>query len=190
MTGEISQLEREAAPESQVFNVDAMSDDQIIVLYRAFGEIAHSAASGDGGIEEEDIGIESNDAVAVGDGMWNQLVAGVRDLVARDPQRVRALMGRCVGSPVEIDREFAVEITPALIDYDYFFTRDTLVRTALYQDDLNSPSFSDARDSAWDQVAKLMRDRLTPEQVVDFQAYAAILDPTWPVLEPAGPDED
>jgi hypothetical protein len=115
MAGEVPRPEREWQPRTGLFNVDAMSEDEIVILYRSLALLV------------EQVQDESGDEDTVGNEMWEVLAADVRGLVARDPERVKNLVHRCTMSHKAVDREFAAYTAASLIDYDYSFTRDALV---------------------------------------------------------------
>lgn len=104
MTGEISSAEIQGLPEPGFFNLDAWNDDDIVLLMRL---------------------------IPAGPLEFNNLLvrfeSDVHDLARRDPERAKKLAQRCATSEEEYDRELALHILPELLDYDYEFTRDTLI---------------------------------------------------------------
>lgn len=170
MTGEIPQPERELTPEGQFFNVDAMSDDQIVAMHRGLTAI-----------------FESDDPLSSqGDSLLDRLAADVRESASRDPERVKSLVHRCALSHNEFDRELAVDVAPALADFDYGFTRDVLVFLRVDNDRKESRGL--ASEAAMVTIPKLMRDHLSAEQIEDFNARLAFYG-DWLTATPDAPDE-
>lgn len=157
MIGEISQPEIGSVPEAQLFNVDALDNYQITMLYRALDAMAPASMPE---------GEEAERQYAVCDSLWEKLAAEVRDLASRDPARVRELVS-CSVQGDQADREFAAVTAGCLIDYDYGFTRDVLVM--LYTD-RNEWTSESSFLWAGGTVARLMRDKLSPDQIADFNA--------------------
>lgn len=163
--------ERENPPYQRLFNVDVMSDEQILTLFTGM----HKGAPGD--------------PADTADPLFYQLSMSVRDLASRDPERVKFLLHRCEQSDDDVEHEVVGYTAQALIDYDYAFTRDALV--SVYVGDAHSRSYSDVAHGASESAIRLlMRDRLTPEQQADFNArIAAYESGEWAQLEPAAPNE-
>jgi hypothetical protein len=159
MTGEAPQPEIEHVPEAHLFNVGAMDDEQIMILSRGLTAMMGVI-----------VGPESNRG-AVADDLLVQLDADLRDLISRDPERVRNLADRCAKSLNETDRELAVQILPGLLDHYYEFTRDTLISLCDDQDRPHSEGL--ASDGAALAIHDLRQGRLTPDQVADFEAQLA-----------------
>jgi hypothetical protein len=167
--------ERENPPFERLFNVDLMSDDQVLTLFHGIYE---GWAKSDGLISE------------TADPLFYQLALSVRDLASRDPERAKNLVQRCEQSNEDIDHRIVGYTAQALIDYDYAFTRDALI--SVYVGDAQQRSGSEnAQDVAGHQMGILMRDRLTPEQAADFNARIAAYEPDdeWLQLEPSPPNE-
>jgi len=188
MNHELPRPETSHTPEVRLFNVDAMSDEQIIVTYRGYWTVANHLGNED---------TDDFDQMDIGDGLNEQVAAEVRDLASRDPERVKQLVTRTTASQEDSDQDLAANAAPALLNYDYAFTRDTLISITMgeaYERCVSRGiSSSDsgsgyASETALGLMRELMRDRLTPEQIADFQAHAAAFDPGWP-LEPARPEE-
>lgn len=96
MTGEIPRPERVGPPVERLFNVDALNDDELVVIYRSIKAAADVAA--EEGIEKAELG----------DNLCDRLALDVSDLAARDPERVKGLVNRCIMSNIRADQEFAV----------------------------------------------------------------------------------
>lgn len=167
--------ERENPPYERLFNVDAMSDDQILTLFQGL-YTGHGEAS-------------DMDPSETADPLFYQLALSVRDLAARDPERVKGLMHRCEQSSDDIEHQVVGYTAQALIDYDYEFSRDALI--SVYVGDAQQRSHSEtAQNAAGNQMKILMRDHLGPEQLADFNARIAAYEPyEWAQLTPAAPDE-
>ena len=163
MSHDVSPAERYTPPEAGVFNVDAMEDEQILVLCRALD--AAGAQGVPEGLSREGMAVE----------LLEQLDADLRDLAARDPERVKNLMARCVKSPYESDREVAAGVLPALLDYDYEFTRDSLIflRVDDGEDRPSEERKGRSNDGAAGTIHELRQTRLTPAQIADFDARLA-----------------
>ena len=178
MAHEASQPETSHTPETRLFNVDAMSDDQIVVLNRGMWAVADEIIGDKLFTQEVDFFVHER----VGD--------EVRGLAASDPARVKRLVERLTLSDVGVDHKLAAQVVPELIDFDYAFTRDTLISIYIgntYEQMRVKHDPHDASETADDQISYLMRDHLTPDQIADFQRHAAFYDPDMP-LEPARPD--
>lgn len=160
MTNEVPSPEREVLPAERLFNLEAMSDEQILVAYRGFGMIAHE------GNDEAD----PFDQMQVGDSLSDQFVAEVRDLAVRDPERVRRIVGRSVMSSNDIDHELGAHAASHLIEYDYKFARDVLIHLCVTGDDTH---IAFPRDVARHEIYDLVRNRLTPDQADDFRTRMA-----------------
>ena len=150
--------ETEHTPELRFFNVDAMSNDEIVTLSRGLTGALDSADVG-GGEQYRNIAGE----------MLIQLDADIRDLASRDPERVRNLVEQCMQSDKGADHELALGITPSLASYDYAFIRDVMI--SLLVDGLGG-----ANEEALIAIPRMMRDRLTPDQVADFNAHLQARD--------------
>ena len=160
MAHETSRPEADKTTEAPLFNVDALDNEQIRVLYQALDAMAPV---------EEDMSLADETTRRereVGDALWEKLGVEVRDLASRDPERVKELVSHSAQGD-KTDREFAAVTANSLIDHDYSFTRDTLV--ALYVDESEWSSES-SRMWAGGAIARLMRDKLTADQIVDFNA--------------------
>ncbi|WP_280410290.1 hypothetical protein [Nocardia brasiliensis] len=137
-----------------------MSDDQIITLSRAL------AAARLADMPSDDVPID-RESYELGD----SLSYAVCEMGERDPERVKRIVQHCANSEAKSDWEFAAYATPGVVDHDWEFVRDTLIRF------VTDPKFKfdQAREHAEDLIIPdLMRDQLTREQVVDFNA--ALMD--------------
>jgi hypothetical protein len=172
MTHEVPQPERENTPAAQLFNVDAMSDEQIIAVFRGL----------------EGLEFPTREVADIVDGLFKQMAADMHDLVSRDPERVRNLVHRCEQSNDDASQLFSAYVAPVLVYYDYEFTRDTLISLSPIGEAARRNPGGIAGDIAQWETEDLMRDHLTPEQIADFQAHAALIDSGWP-LEPSLPDQ-
>jgi hypothetical protein len=157
------------------FNVDAMSDEEIIVLHRGLWAVAER------GNEDTD----AFDQMQVGDGLHEQVAAEVCDLASRDPERVKQLVARTMSSQEDHDQVLAAKAVPGLLSYDYVFTRDTLMSLSSagelgQRNREHTDGMVFAPETAEDEIGRFIRDdRLTPEQVADFQAHATEIDSHW-----------
>jgi hypothetical protein len=167
---ELPRPETSYVPETPLFNVDAMSDEQIIVLYRGLISI----------YESEEVMVEHSEHEGVADGILTRLEADLSDLTSRDPERVKNLVANCVESVNESDHELALNVVTSLVDYDYSFTRDALLSLSM-----GSGHVSEGADMR--VIPRLMRDRLTEDQIADFNARlrAAGNEP----IDPAQPED-
>ena len=154
MTHETPQPERERQPESGLFNVDSMTDEQIKLMGRSIDATARSLREAEGG---------SDDAY---DRMWEALAADVRNLAERDPERVKNLIDEAARGSDPADRELAAATAPGLLDYDYGFTREALVYLFADEDRMAEAASETARS----EMRKLAEGRLTPEQVADYNS--------------------
>jgi hypothetical protein len=168
--------ETEHTPEVRLFNVDAMSDDQIVALYRGLT----------GAMESEIPGTFDSDAAGKDDRrgdaavqLLEQLDADLSGLAGRDPERVKNLAEQCASSDRTADQELALGAAISLVHYDYPFTRDTLLALHLRGSDISG-------EGAFVAIPRLMRDELTPDQVADFNAHLGASG--WEPMEPDPPE--
>lgn len=148
MAHEGPQFEQDRLRETQVFKVETLSDHQILLLYRGLSTV----------------GIPDDAADKALDGLYRQLIADVQGLGSRDPGRLKNLVDHCEQSYNGYDQELGAEVAPGLMEYDYEFVRDTLVSLAA----------SEAMDATRFVISDLMRDRLTPDQIADFNTRLAV----------------
>jgi len=87
----------------------------------------------------------------------------VRELTARNPERVKNLVFRNASSTQVADREFAASTVCSLVHYDYEYTRDTLIFLMVDQA-RREFSWDDACEVAHDEASLMMRDHMTPGQ--------------------------
>jgi len=151
MTEEIpSQSEREAIPEYQLFNLDAMTDEQIAITGRAY-------------LAESDRVIKRGNPEAVDavQEILNQLSDDFVRLMRCSPDRARNLIsGLVVGATDEehrYDRELAITWAAHTAPVDYEFAKRTIL----------SLRDTDAADLIYDQIS--IGSYLTPEQYADFE---------------------
>ncbi|MGV9679324.1 hypothetical protein ACWDSJ_28935 [Nocardia sp. NPDC003482] len=170
--------EVEQTPEVRLFNVDAMSGEQVIVLSRALWE--HDGPLG------EDTGTSDEMVEA----FWGEL----RGMVKRRPEHLRNIVWQCVESQNPVDWLLAGEVANGLVHYDWPFCRDVLVKVMnKYSSSLNGKAAmaaEHAEESAFQRASELMRDELTPEQSAELvNAYEeAGSGPYGIPLEPAHPE--
>ncbi|MFI2116337.1 hypothetical protein ACH489_17865 [Streptomyces rubiginosohelvolus] len=140
-----------------LFDVEKMSDDQIVMMVRSLGAMAAT-------LRDE---AAENDAVC--DSLFDGLAADVRNLACRNPERVKRFLGELARSENRYDRELAVTTAGSLIDYDYLFTREVMLH--IHIDSLKHQIHGDSVfDVSIEALASLVRNRLTPEQTADFNA--------------------
>lgn len=176
MSRERPNPEQKGASEGNVlFNVDVMSDRQIYTVYTRLISIKSRL-------------FEHPDDEPFVDSLSDQLRSAVFDLANRNPDRVRNLVRTYTDDPTDGHHEFAAEMVPALLDHDYEFTRDTLISIAIGDAWARSQDGGIGHDTARDEIRYLMRDRLTPAQVADWQEQYARFEPH-AVPTPALPGE-
>jgi len=158
MTHEIPRPETNHIPEVPFFNVDAMNDEQIIVLSRGLTGVLDFEEVG-GGQRHSDTAV----------GMLTKLETDLSGLASRDPERVRGLVERCMQSDMRADHELVLGVAPTLAGNDYSFTRDTMISLLIYGSEL-------ASEGAITAISRLMRDHLTPDQIADFNAHLRARD--------------
>ena len=118
--------ERENTAEAKLFNVDAMSDDQIVALYRAFEQKCGEMYPGlDGRINEGNMAQD----------LLNRLVAEAAGLASRDWERVENLVTAAMHSTDEMTGCLAAEVAGALAPTHYSFARDVLITLAAARDE-------------------------------------------------------
>lgn len=154
--GEIPTASPELGPEVRLFNVDALSDDEIVVLFRGISAAANE------GYDEAELPF---DQMHTGDGLLDRLARDMRDLASRDPERVKGLVDRCARSGVVADEDLAASTVSALLPYNYEFTRDTLAFLHANAAD------GTVGESVFLEIHRLIDNELTPEQVADFDAH-------------------
>jgi hypothetical protein len=177
MVGEIPLPERDNVIEASPFDVDAMDDDQIIVLNRGLSAI------GLVGRMEGD----SFDEMLVGFNLQDRLLGSVRELTLRNPERVKNLVSQYARSAQTADREFVASTVCSLVHYDYEFTRDTLIFLMVDQA-RQEISWDTVCEAAHDETRLMMRDHMTQDQIADFNAHLAVYG-SGVVIAPALPGE-
>ncbi|WP_406176086.1 hypothetical protein [Streptomyces sp. NBC_00996] len=154
MTNEKSQPpvqpEREVEPRVGLFNIEAMSDEQVTLMARSLAAMSDTLGE-----------IDTQNAC---NAMLEGLGADVRSLAQRNPERVKGLVETTMRSDCPSDQELAAYAVAGLIDHDYSFTREALVY--LYCDTQDSY----ASEAAYNAICKLANERLTAEQRADFNA--------------------
>jgi hypothetical protein len=165
MTGEIPQPpqpEREHRAEVGLFNVAAMSDAQIAETIIA--------------LEKHEHGLSGERSV-VNAGLVESVLADLRGHAAENPVRARELVAKFAQSDERMLQYAAANTADVLIDFDYQFTRDTLTWFAGFNFDHPQYEEIDIGDgammTAYGSIRRLMRDRLTPAQIDDFNASLA-----------------
>jgi hypothetical protein len=178
---DLSSPEREQTPKPRLFNVDEMSDVQIIVTNRAIGFGAYW--------NPDEIEADGFEAMTVADELHDYLAEAVRGLATRDPERVKQLAQRCLNSKNQDDLMFAAKFIEGLIEYDYAFTRDSLI-WLLVSDEPNYADH-DGWVDAKDALERLANERLTPEQIDDFSRAMTAQAPwgSYSLLQPAAPED-
>jgi hypothetical protein len=145
--------ERSHTPDAPLFNLDAMSDREITVMYRGL------AAAGD---EIEESGEEPSH-LNTGDGLLNFLTEEVRWVATRDPERVKGLVQGLAASEDDADRDFAARTARSLVHYDYEFTRDVLFQ-------LMDEERADASEAAHFELNRIVGDGLAADQIAGLRA--------------------
>lgn len=177
------QQEKESAPYSH-FNLNAMSDDQIIVLHRGLWSLSNlSSVLGEG---END----AFDQPSIGDQLGEVFfIKDANNLALHDPGRVKNLLEGCASSDVAADHALVARVVGSLVDYDYAFTTQTLL-TLLTDPETGRRSWDDVADTVQDAVRFLMRDHMTPDQIVAFNQELVLRHgASEPLIYPALPSE-
>lgn len=176
MNRELPRPEQERVTEYvRIFDVDAMSDERIYTVFTRLVSVSLLRLD------------NHEDDRPFMEGLINQLTVDVFDLATRNPERVRDMVRANTDSDDQLRQEFAATMAPSLLDYDYDFTRDTLISLAVGEA-ADRGEYGFGHDVAEREIRTILRDRLTPEQVSDWQARYARCEPHVP-LEPAWPDE-
>lgn len=147
---QIPKEETERTPEVRLFNVDAMSGEQVIVLHRAL------ALAGDTSGPEGDIVNHST----VGDEM---IAALHKEVMQLPPERLWVVVKQCNLSKEAADWMLAAYAARRLAPQDQELAIETLfsIATIQHPDEMIDEL---ARDAAHDSLELLMRDQLTAEQ--------------------------
>ncbi len=82
------------------------------------------------------------------------------------------IVHRCALSRNLLDRWLAVAVAPSLIEHNFEFTKRALVHLCV--DEVTEDSDDDAlHEQAHSVISELMDDRLTPEQIAEFNDLLA-----------------
>jgi hypothetical protein len=163
--------------QADVFNLDVMTEDQIIVSHRGLAQLADAGPNAD----------DSIDQTAVGDNLSDRLVSGIRELASRDPERLKHLVHRCVTSNNDADRLLGVYVAPSLVAYDYGFTRDALVYSMVDQA-TGRVAWHGIAEAARLEARELFRDSMSPVQRADFNDQLAFYGNDIPIEPAPHPD--
>ena len=148
------------------FNVEQMTDRQILTLNRALADAA-----------EENHWLHEREADVVSD-LCNGMLAGLSDdlkvLAQKDPARVRGIVAQCMESPHTGDGDLAVIVAPALASYDWEFTRDALIHPLHDKREDDSEVWELAIGVIYDFEKELQQRE--PERVADLRAHIARLE--------------
>ncbi|WP_433683361.1 hypothetical protein [Nocardia sp. CA-119907] len=148
--------ERERSPPDTYFDLEPMQDDEIIFLQRAITMNMHMGWRPG----------ERFDSFEIGDDLSYHVYRAMRGLAANDPERARNIIHRCATSDIDDDWRFAAETVGYLVNYNYEFVKETLLRfisdSEKYQHEL---AVQIARENT---IPRLMHESLTPEQIEDF----------------------
>src|SRR5262245_23191139 len=117
MTGEVPKEEQYRRPERGLFDVDAMSDDQIVALGRALDR-EHLRLCDEGDL---------SDVSEVTAHLITSLGTEIGDMTARNPDRGKALLQRLAQSDNDHDLNVAINASIVLGLVDYEYTRDMLL---------------------------------------------------------------
>lgn len=144
----LSRPEQEEPEYGQVFNLDAMSIEQIQRLNQGLWAGYDKAMSA-----SQDI-----DNTRIEDSLLDRLGESIQALASRDIVRGREVLTALAASEEPHDREMAAECAPDFANYDAQFASDVVVQL---QGD------SDIGDASNVCLWKL-KERLTPEQAADL----------------------
>jgi hypothetical protein len=114
-----SSPEREPQTERNPFNIEAMTNEDVIETGRTLAAAA----------DELDDSPTATDL----DDLWEELQRAVRQLPERDIDRARQLLSEQMASGNPHDLEAAAEWVEGFLEYDYELARDTLIR--IYADE-------------------------------------------------------
>lgn len=146
--------EMESVHETPLFDLDAMTDDEIIVTHRAITQLANAGPRSSDGF----------DAQFISDSLGDRLSRQVVELGARAPERVKAILARCLRSDLESDGELIPPAAAGIVSSNYELARDSLISY------LVRPEVTYAPEIARGFASDMMRDSMTPEQVADFNS--------------------
>lgn len=136
-----------------------MSDAQIAETYIALWERVDS--------EFNTLSLERQQA---SEDMLDRYAADLRDLARIDPQRLRNLLAGFMTERTASLVPAVATTVESLVDYDYLFTKNALIWVLKaefsFAGDPNAPDY--AWERALEATMRLLRHRLSPEQVADF----------------------
>jgi hypothetical protein len=155
--------------ESDIFNFDLLSDDQIAIISRAL--LAEYEIEKQNARQAQK---ERSDQTESAEELLDLLQAGIRNIALSDPDRIRNLLVLLSQSGNRYDRETAAECVDCLLDYDYAFVRDVLIH--LYADEGIADDTGVVNETAMTKIRHLMNERLTAEQTEDFNSRIAEYD--------------
>jgi hypothetical protein len=118
MASEIPQPERYRRPEGGVFNLFAMTGDQVVALGRALFALAYAK------VEQNGEGTPMKDA---GDYMWHALAVDIGRTAAQHSEHGRKLLLTLTTSDHDHDLKLAANALPTVAESDYELARDTLL---------------------------------------------------------------
>jgi hypothetical protein len=143
--------ERDTSPEYRLFNLDAMTDEQIVITGR--GYLAESDRLSN---------LADHQAMDAVDEVRELLHKDFGRLVHRNPERARRIISGLIvdmdGVAHRLDRELAATLAPGIAPVDYEFAKQTLLRLCN----------TDAFDSAV-SCGNALLECVTPEQAEDFR---------------------
>lgn len=157
-----AQPEREYQERPGLFNLEAMTDDEITELGCALDD-AYWAGYPDGGV---------NPAYDALNGCFR---LSVRSLASTQPQRIKGLIERWTQASNAAQREHAVYTVEAFLEDDFPFVRDTLI---FIETDWPTPfeRSSVCGEQAFVKLRELASERFTPEQWADTQARLEVME--------------
>jgi hypothetical protein len=157
------QPEREYQPRTGLFNVAAMSDDEILLMGRAFEERGILLRRAD----------ENDSAADALFSLDDSLTADVDALASSNPERLKELVHRTALSQNAYERCFAADHVASLFSSDWAFARDVIVH--LHIADRPSEEVDFGRD--YPDSLNEAQCKMTPEQVSDYNAHISLHDP-------------
>jgi len=184
MTHEAPRSETYRTPEEGLFNVAAMTDEELFEVNAALREHFDYV---DENYFDPTVGAKRHHE---SHNLIDRFTADVRGLAAYNPDRVRGIVAKCIQSKTGSAHLLAVETAGSLLGFDYTFARDTLIDIHLNRRRPDGHSFDGrASGEASFTIARLMRDLLTQEQIADFNATIVSRDDgdSSMTIEPADP---
>lgn len=154
----------EGYPGPGLFNVGAMSNDQIVMLGRA--------------LDREDIRLTGKtqqlDPLNMTAGMIEHLGSDIAQMVTSDPERGRDFLSNLARSEVVNDRNLAAAAAvPLALNGEYEFARDVLLIAQQADRSQGDVGLADGRAS---DLVKLLR-QTRPDQADDLERRSEELDP-------------